>query len=80
VIAPEEYKIRVAQDFVRLLIEGPVFLFRDNEYRKSMSASLVLGGSLAAGSFDLEYDVVLPEGCRLEKKNPETIHTTLKKK
>jgi len=77
---PEGYKAVVTQDFVRLLIEGPISLFRDNEYRKDMSASLMFGSEMAAGKFDLDYDVVLPDGCRLEKKNPETVQTTLKKK
>jgi len=78
--APEGYKAEITQDFVRLLIEGPISLFRDNEYRKDMAASLVFGSETAAGKFDLEYDVVLPDGCRLEKKNPEIVQTILKKK
>lgn len=78
--APEGYKAAVAQDFVRLLIEGPISLFRNNEYRKDMTANLVFGQEMAPGKFDLEYEVMLPDGCRLEKKNPETVKTTLKKK
>jgi len=78
--APEGYKATVSQNYVRLLIEGPVFLFRDNEYRKDVLATLAFGGEMAPGKFDLDYDVMLPDGCRLEKKNPETVTTKLKKK
>lgn len=76
---PDGFKVSVAQDFVRLYIEGPISLFRDNEYRKKMGAALVFGKKMAPGKFDLEYNVELPDGCRLLKKNPETITTTLKK-
>lgn len=77
---PENLKAKVGQDYVRLLIEGPISLFRNNEYRQEMSATLLLGPETVAGSFDLDYDVVLPDGCRLVKKNPETVKTTIKKK
>lgn len=77
--APEGYKVSVPQDYVRLQIEGPVFLFRDNEYRKDVSATLLFDSEAAPGKFELDYEVVLPEGCRLEKKNPEFVTTTLKK-
>ena len=76
---PEGYSVSVAQDYVRLLIEGPIALFRDNEYRKDMVVKLVLGTPVTPGTFELNYDVVLPEGCRVVKKNPETVATTIKK-
>lgn len=78
--APDGFKVSVPQDYVRLLIEGPIKLFRNNEYRKEMAATLLFGTELAAGKYDLAYDVILPEGCRLLKMNPETVKTTLKKK
>jgi len=74
------FKAAPVQDFVRLHMEGPVALFRNNEYRKDMTATLVFGGKMAPGKFDLEYEVILPDGCRLLKKNPETVKTTIKKK
>ena len=77
---PEGFKASVAQEYVRIQIEGPVFLFRDNEFRKDISASLLFNRNAASGTRELEYGVVLPEGCRLEKKNPETVTVTLKKK
>lgn len=80
VLEPEGFSASVAQDYVRVHIEGPVFLFRNNEYRKEMDASLLFGGRPASGTFDLAYDLVLPEGCQLLKRNPETIRTTIKKK
>lgn len=78
--APDGFKASVPQDFVRLLIEGPVKLFKNNEYRKEMAATLVFGDKSGAGNFELDYMVALPDGCRLLKKNPETVKTTLKKK
>lgn len=78
--APDGFTVSVPQNYVRLFIEGPIRLFRNNEFRKEMSAVLLFGPDLAAGKYDLAYDVVLPEGCRLLKMNPETVKTTLKKK
>ncbi|AMK11402.1 MAG: YbbR-like domain-containing protein [Pseudodesulfovibrio sp.] len=76
---PDGYKASVAQKYVRLLIEGPVFLFHDDEYRKAIIATVLPGNKVTPGTFELDYDVTLPEGCRLEKKNPETVTTTIKK-
>ena len=76
----EGYTATPVQDFVRLHMEGPIALFRNNEYRKKMAATLVLGPEMTSGKFDFEYEVVLPDGCRLLKKNPETVKTTVKKK
>ena len=58
---PEGYKATVQQDYVRLLIEGPVFLFRDDAYRNEVSASVLFASQVASGRFDLEFDVVLPK-------------------
>ena len=76
---PEGFKASIHQRYVRLLIEGPVFLFHDDEYRKSILASVAFGGNPAEGKFELNYDVTLPQGCRLEKKNPETVTVVIKK-
>jgi YbbR domain-containing protein len=77
--APEGYSASVVQDYVRLLIEGPIALFRNNEYRQDMTATLVYPDKKAAGQSDLDYKVALPQGCKLVKRNPESITTTLKK-
>jgi hypothetical protein len=77
---PRGYRVAVAQDYVRLLIEGPIALFRNNEYRSDMAATLVFPEKRAGGTFDLDYQVTLPEGCSLVRKNPDTISTTLTKK
>lgn len=76
---PEGIKATPVQNFVRLQIEGPIALFRNNEYRKDMAATLLFSPGLTSGKQGLEYEVVLPEGCRLLKKNPETVTTTIKK-
>jgi YbbR domain-containing protein len=77
--APEGFQANVQQRYVRLLIEGPVFLFHDDEYRKSIIATVAFGEKAAEGEFEFDYDVTLPEGCRLEKKNPETVTAVIKK-
>ncbi|SOB58072.1 YbbR family protein [Pseudodesulfovibrio profundus] len=79
VSAPKGVDASVEQSFVRLHIEGPVFLFRNNEFRKSMEAMLTVGPNVKPGTFELDYGVVLPEGCRLLKKNPEMVRTIIKK-
>jgi len=80
VLSPDGYKTTTSQNFVRLHIEGPIYLFRNNEYRQEMEAALIFGGEVAPGKFDLAYDVVLPERCSLIEKKPETIITVIKKK
>lgn len=75
--APEGIRVKTRQDYVRLLLEGPVYLFRDREFRKDMSAILKYPDELRKGKLDLEYEVVLPEGCRLERRNPEFIGTVI---
>lgn len=77
---PKGYEASVEQDYVRLHIEGPIFLFRNNEFRKNMEAILSFGTEVKPGTFELDYDIVLPEGCRLLKKNPEMITTIIKKR
>lgn len=77
--APDGFRVSVPQDYVRLLIEGPIRLFRNSEFRKDMAATLLFGIELNPGKHDLIYDVTLPEGCTLLKMNPETITATLKK-
>ncbi|WP_419788330.1 YbbR-like domain-containing protein [Pseudodesulfovibrio sp.] len=79
-VVPDDFNVSVSQDYVRLLIDGPVALFRNNEYRKDMRVKLVLGSHVTPGTFELDYDAILPDGCRIVKKNPETITTVLKKK
>ncbi len=77
---PDGFTVSPVQSFVRLHMEGPIALFRNNEYRKDMVAMLVFDTELVPGKFDLEYEVTLPDGCRLLKKNPETVKTTVTKK
>ncbi|ADU62272.1 MAG: YbbR-like domain-containing protein [Pseudodesulfovibrio sp.] len=77
---PRGYGVAVAQDFVRLLIDGPIALFRNNDYRTGMVATLVFPEDMAAGRHELDYQVALPEGCQLMRKNPETISITLTRK
>jgi YbbR domain-containing protein len=80
VTPPDGFTASVSQDYVRLLIEGPIAMFRNNEYRKEISVDLEFGSEPSAGTFALTYGAVLPEGCRIVQKNPETIKTRLKKK
>lgn len=78
--APDGFTVNVSQDFVRLLIEGPIYLFRNDDFRKEMAATLVYPEEMVAGPSDLDYEVVLPEYCRVVKRNPEAIKATIKKK
>lgn len=79
--APEDYTVKPVQDYVRLLIEGPVTLFLDNEFRKDVHTTLIIQDGLAAGEYeDLIYAVELPENCSLIRRNPETIRATIRRK
>lgn len=78
--APETLDVKVRQDFVRLLLEGPVSLFDNDDFRKDVKASLRISDAIASGKHDLEYHVELPKSCRLERRNPETVETRIKEK
>ena len=80
VIPPDGFTVSVTQDYVRLLIDGPVSLFRNNEYRNDMAVNLLFGSAPTPGTFELSYETVLPEGCRIVQMKPETIKTRLTKK
>jgi len=75
---PENIRVKPRQDYVRLLLEGPVYLFRDREFRKDVVAEIVVDPDKKSGVYDLDYDVLLPDGCRLERKNPETVSLTIR--
>lgn len=76
--APEGIRVKTKQDYVRLLLEGPVYLFRDMEFRKDMSAEVTVPEGMKPGQYELDYTVRLPEGCRLERQNPETIKAVIR--
>ncbi len=78
--SPDSLTVKVRQDFVRLLLEGPVSLFEIDEFRKDVKATLRISDAIASGNHDLEYQVELPKSCRLERRNPETVEINVKKK
>ncbi|WP_147821106.1 CdaR family protein [Salidesulfovibrio onnuriiensis] len=78
VIAPEGKRVKTKQDYVRLLLDGPVYLFRDQEFRKDMAAEITVAAGQPVGTYDYDYMVRLPEGCRLKRKNPERIRTEIR--
>lgn len=79
--APEHYRVKPVQDYVRLLIRGPVTLFMDNEFRKDVHARLTIQDGLAPGEYeDLVFSVELPENCFLVRRNPETIRADIRRK
>ena len=81
IAAPEALSVRVPQDFVRLQIEGPEPLFRDNDFREDIRAVLQLNDLTRPGTYDgMDYTVTLPEGCRVIKRNPETLEVVVKAK
>ncbi|WP_243546853.1 CdaR family protein [Pseudodesulfovibrio tunisiensis] len=72
------FAVRTSQDYVRFLMEGPLYLFRDNDFRKDMAARLVLPDNPGPGRYELDYHVTLPEGCRVVKRNPEVVSTEIR--
>lgn len=80
VTQPEGLGVVTTQDYVRLLIEGPVGLFRDSEYRKNVQVRLVIPPGTKVGKYEFAYMVTLPEGCRLVKRNPLSIQAKVRKR
>lgn len=76
---PTGLRASASQDYVRLLIEGPIMLFRNREFRKDVAAKLRFPPGAGVGAHDLQYDVTLPQGCRLVKRNPTAIQVRLRR-
>jgi YbbR domain-containing protein len=76
--SPEGIRVKPRQDYVRLLLEGPVYLFRDRQFRNDVAAVIKVGEDARAGKYEMGYTVLLPDDCRLERKNPETISLTIR--
>lgn len=80
VVAPKSLAVTPRQDYVRLLIDGPLLWYRDNTFRKDISAFLDVPKDIGPGEYDMEYKVVVPDGVKVEKLNPETVGVTIERK
>ena len=75
--APDTLLVRPRQDFVRLYIKGPLYLFRNNDFRNDIHAVLRVPRNAPPELNDQPFDVLLPGDVTLERKNPEVVSATV---
>ncbi|WP_291327716.1 CdaR family protein [Desulfovibrio sp. UCD-KL4C] len=77
ILGPEEVEFTASQNFVRLYVEGPKPFFRKSGFRNEITASIDINGTIPIGKNIVPYDVSVPSGCIVTKKNPEKITVTI---
>ncbi len=77
ILGPEEVDFTASQNFVRLYVEGPKPFFRKSGFRNEITASIDINGTIPIGKNTVPYDVSVPSGCIVTKKNPEKITVTI---
>lgn len=77
--SPQGMTLRPRQDYVRMLIEGPLMMFRDNAFRKDIHVTLEPGQDLSPGERQMDYTVTVPEGVVVKKRNPDRIGVIIEK-
>ncbi|SKA78018.1 YbbR-like protein [Paucidesulfovibrio gracilis DSM 16080] len=76
---PRGLTVEVADNLVTLEIEGPVALFRNDQFRREIAAYPKIEPGMKPGNHELEYWVSLPQGCRLVGKKPETLSAVVRR-
>ncbi len=77
ILGPEEVEFTANQNFVRLYVEGPKPFFRKSGFRNEITASIDINATIPSGKNTVPYDVSVPSGCIVTKKNPEKITVTI---
>ncbi len=77
ILGPEEIDFTASQNFVRLYVEGPKPFFRKNDFRNEITASIDINATIPNGENIVNYDVSVPSGCSVTKRNPEAITITI---
>lgn len=76
--APAGLKVRPSRDSVGLLVEGPVALLRNEEFKQNAAAVMAVDPSLKPGKYELNYQVRgLPDKVRVLKRTPESVTVTI---
>ncbi|MBU1247920.1 MAG: hypothetical protein KKB70_04410, partial [Proteobacteria bacterium] len=77
---PKDINLSIKTKLVTLEIEGPVFLFRDDDFRKKISIQVQVKEKLEPGKRQVPFTVSLPENCTLFSSSPETLTAIVKEK
>lgn len=77
--APDDLDVSIATKEITLQIEGPIFLFRNDDFRSDVVISATIEPSVGAGKHQLPISVSLPENCSLVDSEPETLSVVVKK-
>ncbi len=77
---PAGINLSIRTKVITLEVEGPVFLFRDDKFRKEVAVVPHIEGSLKPGKVHLPFTVSLPEDCKLLSASPKTLTVIVKEK
>ena len=74
---PDTFAMVFSPSFVRLKLDIPLSLLREENWRDTIRLSLSPGASLGPGTWQLPYKVSLPEDTVLLEANPPKLEVTL---
>ncbi|WP_462323905.1 CdaR family protein [Desulfoplanes sp.] len=77
VIEPEDYDISIAPTFVRLKLDIPLLLMRQEGWRETIDPKIGTGPLPARGTHQLTYKISLPDDTVLLKAKPVKLDVTL---
>ncbi len=77
---PAGVNLSILTKVVTLEIEGPVFLFRNDKFRREVAIIAQIEGALKPSKMHLPFTVSLPEGCKLVSATPATLTVIIKEK
>lgn len=80
VVAPEGFDLTVDPAFVRLKLELPLSLLRQEDWRETINPQVGPDSITTTGSYEQTYKIILPEDTILLEANPVNLAITVEKK
>lgn len=80
VVAPEGFDLIVDPAFVRLKLELPLSLLRQEDWRETINPQVGPDSITTTGSYEQTYKIILPEDTILLEANPVNLAITVEKK
>ncbi len=80
VVQPEGFELSVEPSFVRLKLELPLSLMRENDWRGTINPQIGSGLIPAVGTHEQTYKILLPEDTVLLEAKPIKLAVTVKEK
>jgi hypothetical protein len=80
VMEPDAFTVTVEPEFVRLKLELPLALMREEDWRETIIPRIESESITTTGSFEQTYKILLPEDTILLEANPVNLAITVEKK